>query len=81
MKDGKSLTLNVNSLNCKSLVTNPLASDWGVNTSVLPSLLSIDIICPFSFRLSNPGKGTNIGLISSLAMYAEVNDHGFIESP
>ena len=26
-------------------------------------------------------EGPNIGLISSLAMYAEVNDHGFIESP
>ena len=26
-------------------------------------------------------EGPNIGLISSLAMFAEVNDHGFIESP
>ncbi len=26
-------------------------------------------------------EGPNIGLISSLAMYAEVNNHGFIESP
>ena len=26
-------------------------------------------------------EGPNIGLISSLAMYAEVNSHGFIESP
>ena len=26
-------------------------------------------------------EGPNIGLISSLAMYAEVNEHGFIESP
>ena len=26
-------------------------------------------------------EGPNIGLISSLAMYAQVNDHGFIESP
>ncbi len=26
-------------------------------------------------------EGPNIGLISSLAMYATVNDHGFIESP
>ena len=33
----------------------------GVNTSVLPSLLSIEIIWPFSFKLSNPGNGTNIG--------------------
>ena len=26
-------------------------------------------------------EGPNIGLISSLAMFAEVNSHGFIESP
>ena len=26
-------------------------------------------------------RGSNIGLISSLAMFAEVNNHGFIESP
>ena len=26
-------------------------------------------------------EGPNIGLISSLAMFAEVNEHGFIESP
>ena len=44
LNDGKSLTLSVNSLNCKSLVTNPLASEGGVNASVLPSLLSMDII-------------------------------------
>ena len=40
------------------------------------ALHSLCRLCP----IETP-EGPNIGLISSLAMFAEVNDHGFIESP